>query len=673
MPSKFASVAALLFVFVGAASAQSPVFSPPNGSASTSSSTPQAFSGAMTAPQINGEITVDGKVYSTLTAAYAAASTASATAGDQTIRLGPGTFTIASTLTDPDNGRCINMYGSGEDSTIIRATATMTNMYFKDVASKPGDCIIQGMTWDANGVATNAINIQQAKGWTIERNKFRRIASGGEAIVMGTGSFGGATLVYGFKVLSNTCAFDSGDYPTNNYPTTVTTPLNCIHAYGTSYDNIYAFNFGWNHQHAGIVTTGVNARLFGNHFYTFPVTGAQVFFSAYDMDLGSGAVVVGNTFDTYGTAGIYFNGSNIDVTGNIFECTGGATYCTGLFAGFAPSTAGTDEIAFSGNQINGICGLTQASVATPLNWNGSFKIALHSSMHDNVGTDCNGVALQFHQVFMAGLNNIGGSSAASSANAGLSVQSAFAAVPTIIANSIAGQTADLLEGTDTTNSPQFKFTINGILGGKIGAVIASASTIAPTSMFVHVTGTTAINTITSPTGCTTSGFGCVITLIPDGLWSTGTSGNIAVATTAEVNKALIMTYDPATAKWNPSYTAGPPEMVAYLGSANPNTLSTNTNVPFSPKAAITITRIEWNLTAQAVGCTTSPVITVAVGGTAQTFGATIGNGAFTGLADGTQAIAAGAGNISLKVTTAPAGCTTTPGTSFSGVIHYVMQ
>jgi hypothetical protein len=510
------------------------------------------LSGPLTAPKINDEITVDGKVYTTLAAAYSAASTASAT-GDQTIRLGPGTFTIASTLTDPDNGNCINLYGSGQNSTIIQASATMTNMYFKGTASKPPRCNIQDLTWDANSLATNGINIQEAKGWTIERNKFRRIGSGGEAIVLGTGSFGGATLVYETKVLNNTCAFDSGDYPTNNYPGTVTTPLNCIHAYGTSYDNTYAYNIGWNHQHAGIVTTGQDSILIGNHFYTFPVTGPQIFFSAYDMDLAGGSVVVGNTFDTYGTAGIYFNGSNITVTGNIFECGGGAAYCTGLFAGFAPSTAGTDEIIFTDNQINGICGLTQSSVATPLNWNGSFKIALRSSMHDNVGTDCNGVALQFHQVFTAALNNFGGSSAASSANAGLSVQSAFSTTVTLIANSIASQSADLFEATDTTNTPQAKFTINGILGGKIGTAIASAATIAPANMFVHVTGTVTINTITAPTGCTTSGVGCTLTLVPDGLWSTGITGNIAIASTAVVSKALVMTYDPATVKWYPSY------------------------------------------------------------------------------------------------------------------------
>lgn len=515
--------------------------------ASLTTSAPQAFGGPITAPEINGEIMVGGAKYTTLAAAYAAASAASATS-DQTIRLGPGTYPITSTLTDPDNGNCINLYGSGQNSAIIQATATMTNMYLKGTASKPTRCTIEGLTWDANGFATNGLNFQTSKGWTIERNKFRRIASGGEGIVLGAGTFGGATLVYEMKILNNTCAFDQADYPTNNFPGTVTTPLNCIHAYGTAYDNTYAFNVGWNHQHAGIVTTGGDGQITGNHFYTSPVTGAQVFNSTYCMDLGGGDVVVGNTCDTYGTAGIFFNGNNINVEANIFECTAGATYCTGLFAGVTNSSQ--DEITFAHNQVTGICGLTEFSVTTPVNWNGNYKPTAHSAMHDNVGTDCTGVSLQFHQAFMAAFNNIGGGSA----NAGLNVQTPFTGNPTIVANAITSQTADLFEATDTSNNPLAKFTINGLLGGKIGTAIASASTITPTSMFVHITGTTTINTISTSTGCSTSGFGCVLTLIPDGLWATGTSGNIAIATTTVVvGKALIMTYDPATVKWYPSY------------------------------------------------------------------------------------------------------------------------
>jgi len=81
--------------------------------------------------------------------------------------------------------------------------------------------------------------------------------------------------------------------------------------------------------------------------------------------------------------------------------------------------------------------------------------------------------------------------------------------------------------------------------------IASATTISPERIITFISGTTQINTII-PTLPISAGGG-EITLIPTGLWTTGTSGNIALATTAVVNRALIMTYDSGTAKWYPSY------------------------------------------------------------------------------------------------------------------------
>src|SRR5262249_39169013 len=92
----------------------------------------------------------------------------------------------------------------------------------------------------------------------------------------------------------------------------------------------------------------------------------------------------------------------------------------------------------------------------------------------------------------------------------------------------------------------------GITAKPSPTAIASASTIAPTAQFFHVTGTTTINTITAPAACAATGFMCQITIIPDGAFATGTSGNIAIATTAVVSKALLMTYDPATSNWYPS-------------------------------------------------------------------------------------------------------------------------
>lgn len=83
----------------------------------------------------------------------------------------------------------------------------------------------------------------------------------------------------------------------------------------------------------------------------------------------------------------------------------------------------------------------------------------------------------------------------------------------------------------------------------VGAALASAATITPTSAIHHVTGTAAISTITPP-----SGFSGNIWLIPDGAWTMTTGGNIAIGVTAVVNQVLAMTYDPTPALWYPSYT-----------------------------------------------------------------------------------------------------------------------
>jgi hypothetical protein len=85
------------------------------------------------------------------------------------------------------------------------------------------------------------------------------------------------------------------------------------------------------------------------------------------------------------------------------------------------------------------------------------------------------------------------------------------------------------------------------------AAIASAATIAPTTQAFHVTGSVSIGTITAPTACTGTTTMCQITIIPDAVLTTLTSGNIAIASTTVISKALIMTYDPATSKWYPSY------------------------------------------------------------------------------------------------------------------------
>ena len=112
--------------------------------------------------------------------------------------------------------------------------------------------------------------------------------------------------------------------------------------------------------------------------------------------------------------------------------------------------------------------------------------------------------------------------------------------------------SNLLIGTTTVPSTAANIVLAGLIATSAAApTIASATTIAPTTQIVFISGTTAIATITAPNPI--SAGGGQITLIPTGAFTTTTAGNIALASTAVVSKALIMTYDTTTAKWYPSY------------------------------------------------------------------------------------------------------------------------
>lgn len=122
----------------------------------------------------------------------------------------------------------------------------------------------------------------------------------------------------------------------------------------------------------------------------------------------------------------------------------------------------------------------------------------------------------------------------------------FPSTSASIARTDAAQT---FTGTQTFSNAVVK---NGLTAfGAAAPTIASATTIAPTTQIVIISGTAAIDTITAPSPISLGGG--QITLIPTGAFTTTTAGNIALASTAVVSKALIMTYDATTTKWYPSY------------------------------------------------------------------------------------------------------------------------
>ena len=105
-------------------------------------------------------------------------------------------------------------------------------------------------------------------------------------------------------------------------------------------------------------------------------------------------------------------------------------------------------------------------------------------------------------------------------------------------------------GADATFNGGLK--LDGLLATNAAATtIASASTIAPTKGVTFISGTAAVVTITPDADLSSTGG--TITLIPTGAFTWTTAGNIAVAGTAVVSRALTMTYDSGTSKWYPSY------------------------------------------------------------------------------------------------------------------------
>lgn len=82
--------------------------------------------------------------------------------------------------------------------------------------------------------------------------------------------------------------------------------------------------------------------------------------------------------------------------------------------------------------------------------------------------------------------------------------------------------------------------------------VASATSITPSGPLFHVTGTTAVTTITTPVGCDATAVGaCSFTLIADAAGSLGTGGNleIAAAITTVVGKAYTLIWDATNSKW----------------------------------------------------------------------------------------------------------------------------
>lgn len=104
--------------------------------------------------------------------------------------------------------------------------------------------------------------------------------------------------------------------------------------------------------------------------------------------------------------------------------------------------------------------------------------------------------------------------------------------------------------------PGFNNRLVPISMAPTAAVASVAGSTLPSGPLFHVTGTNAITGWTQPIGCNATAVGsCSFTIIPDAVCTWTSAGNIALAGSCVVNKALTFVWDAKNSKWVPSYIA----------------------------------------------------------------------------------------------------------------------
>ena len=287
--------------------------------------------------------------------------------------------------------------------------------------------------------------------------------------------------------------------------------------------------------------------------YTLPDANATILYSGGPLGTPSSGTVTNLT----GTASININGTVGATTASTSQFTTGAfggTQGTAqqLLIGGNSQTASTTEYGINNTQI------VQSAVTSAYYGNrtligtqaSAFTLTALSHFLAQTGTFGSGSTVTTQAGFHVGsgmtgaTNNYGYYGNLANATGVFNLYMAGTAI-----NYLAGS---LGIGTASIGSVASSLVVKGITSVSASApTIASATTIAPVNSIVFISGVTPIVTITPPSPISLGGG--QITLIPTGIFTTTTAGNIALASTAIVSKALIMTYDATTTKWYPSY------------------------------------------------------------------------------------------------------------------------
>ena len=315
-----------------------------------------------------------------------------------------------------------------------------------------------------------------------------------------------------------------------------------------------------------VVTTGLAGDVIPvvQNGVTSQITNANLFNSVTDLTVANAASIQGVIISNG-------NGTN--------------NYAIGNVGNLLDNTTGTDNVAIGttvlANNISGDQNIGIGTLALVNSQTGDGNLAigyvaqqLRTSGNYNVGLGDNALAKDLTSSFNTAVGAVALLNVTSGSNTAVGYQSGYL-ITSGTKNTILGRYTGNQGGLDIRTLSNYVVLSDGdgnpraywngadatfsgsltlpgtIATSAVAATVPSGSTITPLKAIAFISGTTVVNTISPPSNMLLTGG--TITLIPTGAFTWTTAGNIALAGTAVVSKALIMTYDYGTGKWYPSY------------------------------------------------------------------------------------------------------------------------
>jgi hypothetical protein len=476
-----------------------------------------SLTGSLSAAEINGEVTVDGTTYTTVNAAWnAAVSIATSTRQNQTVRLGPGVYSVSSTMSEPTNGICVNLIGSGGTTVSADSGAATTltvpsglsgDVFYLGNAQQAQGCTFRDFVLLANNNATHGFELQWFRGLLIDNVTVNDTTSDGLLLGEESTSSGHQS---NFMLRNVTVSFNSSSF------TPASRPAYGVHIQKTAIDSYMDDIVVRNALTSAVYNEGTGNTGYLVHGFGYPYTCATApcvnnassgtaanasYATSYVIDdVGGGGSVWTDTYaDSPAVAGFYIGANGVSIRGGHIQWPDLTSFPAANLAYVAPGV--TNDML--------IADVSCMGMNTSVNWITYAGTAgdppTFSSVHNLTG--CGNYVQDLNPAQVTGFSS-GGANINDPSGAVPRVWAtpiaAASSYPAFSAQLYSGYQGDVIQGHFSGTNPFFNVTYQGTIrsngGLALSTVLNTASTLALTTAnrFVIANATSGAQTITLP-------------------------------------------------------------------------------------------------------------------------------------------------------------------------------